>query len=94
MIGNNLQVGQRVYIAGQLQGQEFLNDENKKRQSYQINVGELYASKMTNDTSESDESLENIDLNSVLILSHVISEIEHYANFSIINVNYHYVKKY
>lgn len=93
IIGNNLHVGQRVYVTGDLRAQEFLNNENKKRQTFQINVGELYASKMTNDTSENDESLKNIDLNSVSIISHIISETKHLENFSTFSVSCHFVKR-
>lgn len=93
MIGDNLHAGHRVYIAGQLQVRDFVNNENKKRQGYQISVGELYVSKM-NETNECDEPMKIIDLNNVSIISHVISGIDHYETSSSFSVSYHYVKRY
>lgn len=68
----------------------FTNNENKPRQSYQVKVNELYASK----AESNDEPSRYTDQNNVCILSHIVSDIFHLDNHSVFNVCGHYLIKY
>lgn len=91
MIGDNLSVGHRVYLSGELRSKSFVNNENQNRQRINIYVNELYASKPATskantidaDGSESQtDTTKYPDYNSVFLMSHIISEIQHTESFS------------
>lgn len=98
LVGNNLTVGQRVFLSGELRATNFMTNENQNRQMFQVRVNELYASKL-NDTdvgsneSESSESKKSIDHNSVFILAHIASDIQHYDNHSRFFVASHFTTR-
>lgn len=93
VLGDKLAIGQRVFISGELQAQNFLNNENQQRQTFQIRVNELYATRTANDANDA-ESKKNIDHNSVCVLSYVASDVIHHENFSVFNMVSYYVSRY
>lgn len=78
MIGDNLSLGQRVYISGELRSRSFMNKENQNHQRINIHVNELFATKQ----SEANDAARHTDYNSVFLLSHIVWDVQHYANFS------------
>lgn len=89
MIGNNLSKGQRVYISGELRSDSFKNNENQNRQRISINVNELYASK----AAGSVDANKYTDCNSVFLVSHIVSDINHLDNFSQFYMSSNYTVK-
>lgn len=80
-------------ILGELQSATFVNADNKQRQSFQVRVNEIYASKAeSSETKEGEEK--SIDHNNVCILSHIASDIAHFENHSVFNLCGHYITKY
>lgn len=82
LFGNNLSIGQRVYISGDLQTTDFVTDQNKMRQMFQINVHEMYATKQTDgemNTADGDRPKGHLDQNSVSMLAHIASDIQHFG---------------
>ncbi|XP_055326587.1 uncharacterized protein LOC129580306 [Sitodiplosis mosellana] len=85
ILGDNLSSGQRVYLSGELQSATFTTSENKQRQSFQVKVNEIFASKTeTNATN---------DYNNVCILSHMASDILHFDQHSVFSLCGHFVAK-
>lgn len=78
MVGDNLSLGQRVYISGELRSRSFVNKENQNHQRINIHVNELFATKQ----SEATEPTRPTDYNSVFLLSHIVWDIQHFDNFS------------
>lgn len=85
LIGNNLSIGQRVYLSGALRTTDFVTEQNKMRQMFQINVNELYATKLTSEESNTEDSgsqQRQLDQNSVSMLAHIASDIQHFETVS------------
>ena len=83
MVGNNLSLGQRVCILGQLSSKTFANKDNQNREKFNILVNELYANKPAENTNDGEgNAVTNTDYNSVFMLSHIVSDIHHFENFS------------
>lgn len=78
MIGDNLSLGQRVYISGELRSKMFVNKENENHQRINILVNELYATKPT----EILDTTKYTDYNNVFLLSHIVWDIHHYEKCS------------
>lgn len=94
LVGNSLSVGQRVYLAGDLRATNFVNSENQNRQFFHVHVNEIYASKLSDSGANTDgESSRPVDHNSVFILAHIASEIQHSDNFSRFFVATHHTPK-
>lgn len=84
LVGDQLSIGQRVFISGDLRSKHFVNNENQNRQQFHIHVNDLYASKSdaTNlDKGQTDAKKHN-DCNSIFLLSHIVSDIQHMEGFS------------
>lgn len=90
LLGDNLSAGQRVYIAGELQTVNFINEENQQRQSLNVKVNELYASK-TSETN--DVAHKNIDQNNVCLLSYIATDIGHLDTHSVFSLIGHYTAR-
>lgn len=90
MVGDNLSLGQRVYISGELRSKPFINKENQNHQRINILVNELYATKpaatetntIDSDESEVSDTIKYTDYNSVFLLSHIVWDINHFDTFS------------
>lgn len=98
LVGDNLSLGQRVYISGELRSTSFQNNENQNRQMFQVRVSEIYASKLNDSEVVTRESLNStskktIDHNSVSILAHIASDIQHFDNHSRFFVASHFELK-
>lgn len=104
ILGNNLSVGQRVYISGELQSKSFDVTEDRQRQAFQIRASELFVTKLDNsqvaqtELSSEDEDIktsnQSIDCNSVSIMSYIASEVGHFENFSTFTLCSHHTPKY
>lgn len=94
LVGNNLTLGQRVYLSGNLQSTTYVNIENEYRQQYQVLVSEIYASEPNENGANSDEESNRcVDFNSVFVLAHIASDIQHMDNFSRFYVATHHSSK-
>lgn len=85
LIGDNLSVGQRVYLSGVLRATDFVNNKKQMRQIFQINVNELYATKLPNAESNATDDgkpKRQIDENNVSLLAYIASDIQHFENNS------------
>lgn len=92
-VGNNLTIGQRVFLSGQLRSTNFMNNENQNRQMFQVHVNELYASKSNESDVSSNEGEKSIDHNSVFVLAHIASDIKHFENHSRFFVTSHFTTR-
>lgn len=94
LVGNSLTVGQRVFVSGDLRANTYVNNENQNRQSFHVHVNEIYASKPSDSGVNTDEdSNRPIDHNSVFVLAHIASDIQHADNFSRFFVATHHTSK-
>lgn len=91
MLGDNLSAGQRVYIAGELQTSNFVNEENEQRQSLNVKVNEIYASRAS---ETNDEAHKSIDQNNVCLLSYIATEIVHFETYSTFSLIGHFISRY
>lgn len=91
IIGDNLSVGQRVYISGDLQSRSFEVEQNIRRQSFQIRASELYATKL--DITEKERN-KFTDVNEISALSFIATDIDHFDNFSSFTICTHHTAKY
>lgn len=89
ILGNSISEGQRVYISGNLQATNFLNDQNKNRVQFSVRVNQMYVSKADTSTEENAK----IDENHVSILSHIASEINHLDTFSTFKLVSHHISR-
>lgn len=78
MVGDNLSLGQRVYISGELRSRSFVNKENQNHQRINIHVNELFATKQ----SKGADTTRHADYNNVFLLSHIVWDVQHFDNFS------------
>ncbi|XP_031626514.1 uncharacterized protein LOC116342866 [Contarinia nasturtii] len=81
----DLEVGQRVFLKGELRSENYMNLYNKLRQRLQVRVAEIYACNTDKSEANTSESTINIDQNSVCVLSH-ITKLYHAEQFSVVHL--------
>lgn len=92
IVGDNLKIGQRIYIGGELQARQFTNEQDLNRQELNIRVKQLFASKLDESAypdAESQSTQRPQDENNVSILAFIISDISHTEKISAFSVGTH-----
>ncbi|XP_031626403.1 uncharacterized protein LOC116342795 [Contarinia nasturtii] len=91
--GDYLSIGQRVFLKGHVWAHTYETEEKENRQSLYAHVSEFYASKRNQSEMDTVESTNISDENSVCILSHITSDIQHQPDFSTFNLASHFTMR-